>query len=106
MNHLRELKGTTNRATGLVVEHAVEFPANGTFDAVHKAEAYLRELGYTIGSMERSNPIGFADDRQIQYVSKWNNMTSAEHKTLDGVLESRDFREGSVTILFFTPPKF
>jgi hypothetical protein len=106
MKHLAELKGTTCKSNGLKVEHAVEFEACGTFCAINKAQSFLRELGYTIGSMERNNPIGFADDEKYGYVSKWNNMNPTEHKLLDGVIISNDFREGGVKILFFNPPKF
>jgi len=102
---LSELAGTKNNATGQTVTYAVRFNACGTFSAVRKAEEFLEELGYTIGSMERNAPIGFANDEEIEYVSKWNNMTGEEHGTLDGVMLSNDFREGSVDVIFVKAPK-
>jgi len=54
--------------------------------------------------MERDAPIGFSN--KYNRISKWWNMTRDEHKLLDGVMISDDFREGGVTILFFTPPNF
>lgn len=82
------------------VKSVKKFPAHGTFLAVGDAESYLRENGYCIGSMQRNAPIGFAGG-DCEYVSKWRNMTRDEHKSLDGVILSDDFREGDVSVVFF-----
>ena len=42
------------------VVHEVSFPAGGTFDAIGKAEDFLKDLGYAKGSMSGGEPIGFA----------------------------------------------
>lgn len=42
------------------VVHEVSFPAGGTFDAIGKAEEYLKDLGYTRGSMSRDAPAVFS----------------------------------------------
>jgi len=81
--------------------HTETFPANGTFSAYHAAENRLKELGYTIGSMCRDEPIGFADAKKYNYVAKWYNLSREDKELLDGVMVSSDFREGSVDILFF-----
>lgn len=90
----------------LEIVHAVEFVSNGdeenAFSAFYNAENYLKDMGYKIGSMEGPNPIGFSNS--ATYISKWCNMTSKEHQNLDGAMISDNFRTGSVTILWFTPP--
>ena len=87
------------------IEHAVEFPASGTFEAFYAAESYLEELGYAVGSMCSREPIGFkhGDDR----VAKWYNLSKEDKEQLDGVmLPEPEFREGGAVILFLNPPKY
>jgi len=93
-------------ALDLNVEYAIEFVPSGTFQAFYKAEDYLKELGYSTGSMEGGSPIGFADEKKFEHVSKWNNMDRSEHNLLDGIMISSDFREGEVVVLWFKSPKF
>ena len=104
MKHRSDLKGTTMKDLNLEIEHAIDFEASGTFQAFYSAERFLKELGYTIGSMEGRAPIGFS--LEYDYISKWNNMNSGEHRLLDGIMSSNDFREGSVQVLFFKAPNF
>jgi hypothetical protein len=77
----------------------------GTFASVYEAEKRLREMGYTIGSMCGGDPIGFACNEKYDYISKWHNMRQDEHKKLDGVMISNDWREGGVEIIWFSEPK-
>lgn len=97
---------TTTTFNGRKVLYRELFPAAGTFQAYYNAEARLKELGYVVGSMCRNEPIGFADDDTYDYVAKWYNIDRDDRLRLDGVMVSEDFREGSVEILFLTPPKF
>ena len=93
-----------SRLPNLDIVHAVEFVPSGTFEANSNAERYLKEMGYKIGSMEGPNPIGFSD--KYNRISKWGNMTSEEHKKLDGAMISNDFREGATIIMWFNPPAY
>jgi len=77
----------------------------GTFMSFYEAENRLRRMGYKIGIMCGSEPIGFACEEKYDYISKWRNMNSDEHKLLDGVMISSDWREGSVEIIWFKEPK-
>ena len=86
--------------------HTETFPPAGTFSAFYSAEKRLKELGYVTGSMCRTEPIGFADSDVVSYVAKWYNIDKEDKGKLDGVMVSDDFREGGVTIVFFTPPKY
>ncbi len=91
---------------GREILHTETFPPAGTFKAYYAAEERLKELGYTVGSMCRDEPIGFADADKYGYVSKWYNIDREDKGKLDGVMVSNDFREGGATIVFFTPPKY
>jgi hypothetical protein len=82
-----------------------EYKPTGTFEAWRSAESYLKELGYTVGSMCLNNPIGFADEDNFGYVAKWDNIDVTDRASLDGVVISNDFREGGCRILFFNTPK-
>ena len=97
-------KGETH--LGREILHTETFPPAGTFSAFYSAEKRLKELGYTTGSMCSTEPIGFADADVVSYVAKWYNIDREDKGKLDGVMESDDFREGGVTIVFFTPPKY
>jgi hypothetical protein len=77
----------------------------GTFASVSEAERRLREMGYTIGSMCSSEPIGFACNEKYDYIAKWRNIAPDERKKVDGVMISTDWREGSVEIIWFSEPK-
>jgi hypothetical protein len=91
----------------LEIKYAVEFAPSGTFGSISNAQGYLKDMGYTIGSMEGGSPIGFADGDKYGYVSKWSKMDRSEHQTLDGaIIPNPEFREGGSIVLFFTDPKF
>lgn len=90
---------------GREVVKSVNVKVEGTFSSHYEAEKQLREMGYSIGSMCGGEPIGFACGEKYDYISKWYNMTGAEHNLLDGVMVSNDWREGSVDIIWFNEPK-
>jgi hypothetical protein len=90
---------------GRDVVKKVNIKVEGTFSSVYEAERQLRELGYRVGSMSGSQPIGFACGEKYGYISKWYNMIKDEHNLLDGVMISDDWREGSVDIIWFNEPK-
>jgi hypothetical protein len=67
-----------------------------SFSAFYAAEKFVRELGYSVGSMQRGMPIGlYKGDADI---SKWSNMTRAERESLHGTLESTSFRDMDVVV--------
>lgn len=87
------------------IVHEEVFPAGGDFSGYYDAEHYLKELGYTRGSMCRVEPIGFADSDKYRYIAKWYNINVNERADLDGVMVSSDFRNGEVRVIFFNTPK-
>ena len=101
--HRVDLKGKLYEEREAI--HAIEFEPSGTFDAISGAQAYLNGLGYTTGSMQRKDPIGFA--YEADYVPKWQNIPVKERKQLDGIIiPNPEFREGGAIIIFFNIPKF
>lgn len=78
------------------VKFTKHFPATGVaFEAHHDATEFLKEHGYSIGSMQRDAPIGVA--KGDAYISKWRNLGD-DVRQLDGVMVSDNFREGGVTV--------
>jgi len=79
------------------------FPATGVaFEAYADAEEFLKEHGYSVGSMQRHEPIGVA--KGDADISKWRNL-GRDVKMLDGVLVSDSFRESGVTLYLSEEPK-
>lgn len=79
------------------------------FRAYEKASNRLRELGYTSGSMERSNPIGFMplknpDGNTANYIPKWSKIFSDQKPKLHGAMISDDWREGRVQLVWWEYP--
>lgn len=66
------------------------------FSAIRAAESYLKEIGFSMGSMEGKCPIGV--HQGDLFISKWTRMTTDEQNALDGALESADFREKDVIL--------
>lgn len=97
----------TKKYLGRKIIHEETFPpgGGGDFDGYYAAERRLSELGYTRGSMCRSEPIGFADSDKYTYIAKWYNIDVKERGELDGVMVTSSFRNGEVRIIFFNPPK-
>ena len=80
----------------------VTFKSNGTaFHAITEAEAYLKGLGYRVGSMCLQDPIGFAPAEKYTYIAKWWNISTEEKKSLTGELNSTSFRTDDVIVRFY-----
>jgi len=83
-------------ATCKNVVETIEFQSTGVFTAVGAAERKAKELGYTVGSMCRDEPIGLA--RNVEYIAKWRNIDPIDRNRVEGGLLSDDFREGDVIL--------
>jgi len=66
------------------------------FGAYYDACAWLKENGYSYGSMCGSMPIGVMKGNFI--IAKWKNLTELEISELDGRMIG-EFREGEVVII-------
>lgn len=90
------------KTLGKKVVNTMKFEADGDdFDAITAAENYLKELGYTIGSMQRDAPIAFAKADKIRYISKWHNIGEEDYPRIEGIIVSDDMRNGDVELIFF-----
>ena len=74
------------------------FAADGDFGAIYAAENWLKENGYSYGSMERNWPIGIA--KGDCYISKWTNL-GEDMKLLDGVIAEGSKRDSDVIVIIF-----
>jgi hypothetical protein len=80
------------------------------FQAYERASERLRKLGYTSGSMEGPNPIGFIPkpypftSRMVNHVPKWSKIFSDLKRGLHGAMISDDWRTGRVQVLWWEYP--
>ena len=74
-----------------------DFPNTGPdFSGYYAAEAWCWANGYSTGSMQAGAPIGILKGGHA--IPKWRRLSADERKSLDGTIESANFRSGTVTI--------
>lgn len=78
------------------------FDQKGTFEALHAAQRWLRERGYSYGSTCACYPVGVLHGDYL--IAKWRNLTRQERAELDGALDG-DFREGPLTLRLKRAPQ-
>ena len=76
------------------------FKAGQDFEAFYNAEKWLKENGYSWGSMQRSDPIGITKENWIGG-AKWRHLTPKGKAALDGIIEGESKRNGDITITIF-----
>lgn len=96
---------------GRVIVYVENFDpeSDAHFQCYERASQRLIKLGYTSGSMERSNPIGFMplrhpDGKMINHVPKWGKIFSDQKHKLHGAMISDDWREGRVQLVWWEYP--
>lgn len=72
-----------------------EFTGTRAFEAAALADAWCREQKISVGPLQRGAARGLM--RGDAMISKWRNMTNAEHNQLDGRMTG-DMRTGPVEI--------
>jgi hypothetical protein len=77
-----------------------EFKVDGTFASVRAAQSWLKDNGYSYGSMCGDMPIAIQRG-EYSLPEKWRNINSRGLDLIDGMIESSDFREGSVVVTIF-----
>lgn len=75
------------------------FDKPGTFNSLYAAESWLRQNGYSYGSLAGDSPVALFKGKC--YVSKWYNLSESEKKNVNGLMTSKNFREGPVKIEIF-----
>lgn len=76
------------------------FTQKGDFAAIHAAESYCKSKGFSVGRMDGDSPIALVK-RSMNYIAKWHNLSHEDRESLDGIIESEDFREGPVKVTFY-----
>lgn len=75
-----------------------EFPHTGqTFSGLYAAQAWLKENGYSYGSLCGFEPVAIVKG-PYNLTQKWRNLTSKERAFVDWQITSKDFRNGAVQI--------
>lgn len=77
------------------------FSEKGTFKALHAAQHWLTENGYSYGPTCVMHPAPVLKGDFI--IAKWRNLTKTEIKALDGWFDG-DLREGPVTVMLKIAP--
>ena len=60
---------------------------------------FLKKEGFVLGSMERDYPIAIAKD--VNYISKWNNLGSDVSRIEGVIIPDDEFREGGCAVIIF-----
>ncbi len=89
-----------NKYLGREIKEKHSFKVDGTFQSMYAALRWCNENGYEQGSMCSPMPIGLIKG-EYNLPRKWKNMNNAERNSVDGVIDSDDFREGEVVIYIF-----
>lgn len=87
---------------GRKITERIDFePEEQTFGAFYKAEQYLRERGYSFGSMQRDAAIGVMKETGW-HISKFRNLEKEDIAQMDGwiITYKGSFREGGASIVF------
>lgn len=72
------------------------------FDAFYQAGAYLSDSGYSYGSLAVTlSPNVAIKKGNYNLPEKWHNLDKEDIASIDGVIRSLDYREGSVTVMLF-----
>lgn len=88
---------------GRKIKEEKVFNEPGTFKSMWAAERWLSENGYSFGSTTHgNNPVAIRKG-EYDLPQKWNNFTKSGKASVDGVMVSSDWREGSVKVILFEP---
>lgn len=85
-NSLRQMGVSLGRRTRVIAADMlfdVTDPAD-PFAAVHAAEAWCREHGFSVGRMQAGAPRGLIHGECV--ISKWRNLTSGDRRALHGIM--------------------
>lgn len=89
---------------GREVKEQETFKVEGTFESLYAAQSWARSKGYVYGSLCVDAPVALRKGQsfsEYDLPEKWKNMSNEDIKSIDGVIKSRDYRDGSVTVILF-----
>lgn len=89
-----------------VVEVIMYFNIEGTFKSYYAACEWLNKNGYSFGSTSVNRQSGgkqpvAVTKGEYDLPQKWHNLSKQEQKSVIAVIDSDDYREGEVRIIFF-----
>jgi hypothetical protein len=85
----------------IVTEEKIFENTGPLFSGMYAAEEFLRSEGWVYGSTcAKSDLVGFHHP-SIEITQKWHNYDERCKKLIAGVMQSSDYRNGSVKIIFF-----
>lgn len=85
---------------GRDVKHKISITKPGTFQSYYAACGWCSENGYEYGSTDIGNKVALRKG-EYNLPQKWKNMDDAEKNSVDGIMTSDDFREGTIIIYIF-----
>lgn len=98
------VSGSAFSYLGREVKEQETFKVEGTFESLYAAQSWVRSKGYVYGSLCGDAPVALRKGQsfsEYDLPEKWRNMSDEDIKSIDGVIKSRDYRDGSVTVMLF-----
>ena len=89
---------------GREVKKQETFKVDGTFQSLYAATDWARKNGYVYGSLCCDMPVALRKGcsfSEYDLPQKWKNMSTEDIDSIDGVIVSKEFREGLVTVMLF-----
>lgn len=91
----------SEKILGREIKETYTFKEKGTFQSLYAAEGWCSKNGYSYGSLDgHSNPIAIRKGK-YDLPQKWHNFSESEKKSVGGIIDSNDWREGEVKIYIF-----
>lgn len=110
-----DVSGSAFFYLGREVKEQETFKVDGTFQSLYAAQSWAGKKGYVYGSLCGDAPVALRKGKTFLFAilrkektfseydlpEKWKNMSDEDIKSIDGVIKSRNFRDGSVTVMLF-----
>jgi len=75
------------------------FDGESVFSALNDATAFVQKRGYSLGSLDMTNPMAFVTGEC--YVGKWHTIGREHYGALGGIILAEDFRHGPCVVVEF-----
>lgn len=83
------------------VKEKITFENNGqTFSAMYSAQDFLKLNGYSYGSTDYTKHVAIVKG-EYNLPEKWKNMTVEQRNSVNGIITSLDYRDGSVEVILY-----
>jgi hypothetical protein len=82
----------------------IKFSEKGTFQSLYAAQKWAKENGYSYGSLDGHNPVALISG-EYNLPEKWHNINYKGKHIVDGIMLSKNWREGVVEIILYNQNK-